>query len=476
MVKRLCHALSLATLATLVVAAGLQCVFLTSGTGVAVLDTFLGRWLSPVAPTLAAVAIALRLASSSRSRVAWLLIALGQASWAFGAFYYAIALWLADPMPYPSAADAGWLVFYLPTLAGVVLLVRDRTPGRTSAVSLLDAAVGALAIAGAGAALAFGPIVDATGGSHLAIATNLAYPLGDLGLLAVIVGGLAMSGWRVSRGWALLMTGYALFAVADTLYLFQIANDTYSGGLLDAGWVLSSAVVALAAVQPWETVRVRAQAWSAFAFPAIFGALAVGVLTYDHFVRVHLLALALSVASLLAVIARMTLIFRENLQMLDASRVEAATDLLTELGNRRRLLVDLGALAPGDEATLVLLDLDGFKNYNDTFGHLAGDALLARLGRRLADAAPAGATAYRLGGDEFCLLARGADRPAEHAVAAADALGSTATASRSRARTASSRSPPRRSTPRRRCAWRTAGCTRRSSAARPPPAARARTS
>ena len=422
MPKRLCHALSRATLAALVVGAVLYCVFLTTGTGVAVLDAFLNRWMSPLAPTLATVAIVLRLFTSARSRLAWLLIALGQASWAFGAFYYAIVLWLAEPMPFPSAADAGWLVFYIPTLAGVVLLVRDRTPGGTNAVSLLDATVGALAIAGVGAAVAFGPIVAATGGSPLAIATNLAYPLGDLGLLAVAVGGLAMSGWRISRGWALLMAGYALFAVSDTLYLFQIANDTYTGGLLDAGWVLSSAVVALAVTQPWTTVRARAQAWGAFAFPAVFGALAIGVLTYDHFARVHLLALALAVASLLAVIARMSLIFRDNLRMLSASRVEAATDALTELGNRRRLLADLDGIAAGEHATLVLLDLDGFKIYNDTFGHLAGDALLARLGRRLADAAPAGATAYRLGGDEFCLLAPGSDRAAEHAVVAASAL------------------------------------------------------
>ena len=441
------------------------------------LDTFLGRWLSPVAPTLAAVAIALRLASSSRSRVAWLLIALGQASWAFGAFYYAIALWLADPMPYPSAADAGWLVFYLPTLAGVVLLVRDRTPGRTSAVSLLDAAVGALAIAGAGAALAFGPIVDATGGSHLAIATNLAYPLGDLGLLAVIVGGLAMSGWRVSRGWALLMTGYALFAVADTLYLFQIANDTYSGGLLDAGWVLSSAVVALAAVQPWETVRVRAQAWSAFAFPAIFGALAVGVLTYDHFVRVHLLALALSVASLLAVIARMTLIFRENLQMLDASRVEAATDLLTELGNRRRLPRrprGAGAGRRGDARAARPRRVQELQRH------------VRPPRRRRAARPPRTPTRGRGAGRR----ARTVSAATSSACSPAAPTGRPSTPSRRRTRSGEHGDGfsitssygvvtiPAEAidSSGRRCAWRTAGCTRRSSAARPPPAARARTS
>ena len=413
----------LVTLVALLTGAGLYCLYLTGGTGVGPLDVFLERWMSPLAPTLAALAIAFRLVTSPRSRVAWALIALGQASWAFGAFYYAIVLWLAEPMPFPSAADAGWIAFYLPTLAGVVLLVRDRTPGSASAVSLLDAAVGAFAIAAAGAALAFAPIVDATGGSPLAIATNLSYPLGDLGLLAVAVAGLALSGWRISRGWALLMAGYALFAVSDTLYLIQIANDTYTGGLLDAGWVLSSAVVALAVVQPWATVRVRTQAWSAFVMPATFGALALAVLVYDHFTRVHVLSLALAAAALCAVIARMSLIFQENLRMLGVSRTEAATDALTELGNRRRLLADLEAIAvDGEDATLVLLDLDGFKSYNDTFGHPAGDALLARLGRRLAAATPAGAAAYRLGGDEFCLLARGSDRAAEHAAAAARAL------------------------------------------------------
>jgi diguanylate cyclase (GGDEF)-like protein len=53
----------------------------------------------------------------------------------------------------------------------------------------------------------------------------------------------------------------------------------------------------------------------------------------------------------------------------------------------------------------VLFDLNGFKAYNDVFGHPAGDALLARLGLRLADAAGPGGRAYRMGGDEFCVLA-----------------------------------------------------------------------
>ncbi len=87
-------------------------------------------------------------------------------------------------------------------------------------------------------------------------------------------------------------------------------------------------------------------------------------------------------------------------------REQALTDPLTGLGNRRRLTADLSETfrraGQGHRAMLLLFDLDGFKHYNDTFGHLAGDALLARMGSKLKDAvAPSGA-AYRLGGDEFC--------------------------------------------------------------------------
>ena len=165
-------------------------------------------------------------------------------------------------MPFPSLADAGWVALYFPTLAGVVLLIRAHTAGHTDSISLLDSAIGALAISAAGAALAFGAIVDATGGSQLAIATNLAYPLGDLAVVAIMVAGLAMAGWRFSRGWIVLMAGIALFAFSDTAYLFQIANDTYQRGIVDAGWLVSAAVVVLAVRQPWAATRVRVQSWS----------------------------------------------------------------------------------------------------------------------------------------------------------------------------------------------------------------------
>lgn len=94
---------------------------------------------------------------------------------------------------------------------------------------------------------------------------------------------------------------------------------------------------------------------------------------------------------------------------------QAMTDPLTGLGNRRKLVVDLQKALPGAAETtpllLALFDLSGFKNYNDSFGHPAGDALLARLGRNLQIAMrERGGEAYRMGGDEFCVIARiGAD-------------------------------------------------------------------
>jgi diguanylate cyclase (GGDEF)-like protein len=113
---------------------------------------------------------------------------------------------------------------------------------------------------------------------------------------------------------------------------------------------------------------------------------------------------------------------RENERLLAASREEALTDALTGLPNRRALVNDLAQLFdPGREAAphlLGLFDLDGFKQFNDTFGHPAGDALLTRLGRRLSDAVADQAKAYRMGGDEFCVLVPFAS--GEDALAVAD--------------------------------------------------------
>ena len=104
------------------------------------------------------------------------------------------------------------------------------------------------------------------------------------------------------------------------------------------------------------------------------------------------------------------------------------TDALTGIPNRRKLKLDLERglkeARPDNPLLLMLFDLNGFKAYNDTFGHPAGDALLVRLASALEIAmTERGGTAYRLGGDEFCILVPAAgDRVAALGAAAAHAL------------------------------------------------------
>src|SRR5881392_3803443 len=113
-------------------------------------------------------------------------------------------------------------------------------------------------------------------------------------------------------------------------------------------------------------------------------------------------------ATSVAVVVRLGISFRENSTLLSALDDDASTDSLTELGNRRKLTIDLEASLRStpdtpDHHIFAIYDLDGFKRYNDTYGHPAGDSLLRRLATALRGAVGALGTAYRLGGDEFCV-------------------------------------------------------------------------
>jgi two-component system, cell cycle response regulator len=115
---------------------------------------------------------------------------------------------------------------------------------------------------------------------------------------------------------------------------------------------------------------------------------------------------------MLAVICRLAVTHHQSRENLIISRRQARTDALTGLGNRLKLLRDLELLRAEEQTAphlLLLFDLDGFKTYNDSYGHPAGDALLRQLGTQLDAAVADEANAYRIGGDEFCVLAPWAD-------------------------------------------------------------------
>jgi diguanylate cyclase (GGDEF)-like protein len=158
--------------------------------------------------------------------------------------------------------------------------------------------------------------------------------------------------------------------------------------------------------------------------PLIAGTMAVGVLVWDHFDTLNRVSVLLAGTTLVVVLVRLAVSFRENLSLVDALRADASTDALTGLANRRELFGDLDSLfARGIDTPHVfaLFDLDGFKTYNDSFGHPAGDALLKRLAVNLDTALDGQGRAYRLGGDEFCVLVRAGETAPRRIVAAAGA-------------------------------------------------------
>jgi diguanylate cyclase (GGDEF)-like protein len=134
----------------------------------------------------------------------------------------------------------------------------------------------------------------------------------------------------------------------------------------------------------------------------LYAVSALSLLIVGQFTAVPWAAAALATVTVLTGMARTSLTVTERLR---ASHEQAMTDDLTGLGNRRRLLDQLGqAIAGGGEVALLLIDLDGFKELNDTLGHDAGDEVLRQLGPRLAETLRTGATLARLGGDEFAVV------------------------------------------------------------------------
>jgi two-component system cell cycle response regulator len=352
-----------------------------------------------------------RAAAIREERVAWLVVGFAIVSWTAADIVWTV-VYADDPnAPYPSIADALWLAWYPASLVALVLLVRSRM--RNARASLwLDGLIGAVATTALAAALAYGPVIHegSAGDLSAAVLTGLAYPVGDLLLLGMVTAIFGLSSWRPGRAWIVLGLGLVLNAVGDAIYLVQTADGTWQeGSWVNALWPASSLLVGLAA---WQPIRLASapkdHSLRVVIVPVVCGVGAVGLLAYDHFSSLNGITVALAAVALLLVLVRTALVFAENQRVLAGSRREAHTDPLTGLGNRRSLMADLeeelGQATPERSVGLVLFDLDGFKEYNDAFGHPAGDGLLVRLGERLADAVHGHGRAYRLGGDEFCVV------------------------------------------------------------------------
>ena len=288
-----------------------------------------------------------------------------------------------------------YLSFYPASYMALLLLARSRTDSFRSSL-WLDGAIAALTVAALVATLAFQPIVDATSGGPAEIAVNLAYPVGDLLLLGLVVAVFGLNGWRPDPVVAPDRRRPGPHGGADGLYLVQSARTSTSRAtLLDVAWPASALLVAVAAWQPARrtiTIQRLADHRRAGGLRPRGGAAArLRPLRARERRGVSLAAWALLLA-----LARMALAFLENQRASATSHAEARTDSLTGLRNRRCLLADLEVSSSwrrcASPRALLLFDLDGFKEYNDAFGHPAGDGLLVRLAARLAEAVGSTAT------------------------------------------------------------------------------------
>ncbi len=355
----------------------------------------------------AALACLLRAFAFERERWAWLLIGLAIGSWGLAEVYWTAFIEGNAEAPYPSPADVGYLLFYPLAYAGLALLVHARA-GQMNWRLWTDGLIAALGTAALGTAFVFDFVAEQATGTPLEVATTLAYPLGDIAMISIVVGVVALTEWRPGRTWGLLLAGLGAMVVADIAYTLQwTAGALPGGGWIEPIYLISAACLGVAVWQPAPaTIRGRGNSdgWRELVIPAIFATVMIGLFTMQAFSTHTSLSTLLWAMTMVAVIVRLALSVRENRALLE----QVQTDPLTGLGNRGRMQVDLEALI--ERATLenpisvVFLDLNGFKRYNDTFGHPSGDALLVRLGTALRATVGEDGTAYRVGGDEFCVL------------------------------------------------------------------------
>jgi diguanylate cyclase (GGDEF)-like protein len=252
-------------------------------------------------------------------------------------------------------------------LVGVAALIGRRL-GRPDRLSWLDGAMGASAVG--------------------ALAVTVGLQTAEVLAAAGAAAALALSRWR--------LTPAVLCGIAGLV-------------LLGAGAAAALAVVPfLVACSREEPPADPGPEFSPVVLTAVlaFAATSMTLLTIGQFADLEIVAVVLAITTVVAGMARAGLTVVDRLH---ASHHQAVTDDLTGLGNRRQLMDRLGASldsaeAAGTEVALLLVDLDGFKELNDTLGHHAGDQVLRQIGPRLAHLLRGDDTLARLGGDEFAVV------------------------------------------------------------------------
>ena len=363
-----------------------------------------------------------------RTRLAWRILAA-----AFGCQLFANTVWwwlesaINTSPPFPSLADVGYLAF-IPVLLGGLFAFPGRPHSRQERFKL---ALDTITVVAGGFMvlwyLVLGPAVTDSGAGFLTVATSIAYPVGDLvlvlGIAKVLLRGPAASSRRPLQ---ILIGGLALFVVADVYYGYIGLHAGFVGGSWpDLFWLSANFLFAVAAGEQHyraghpDRGAQRARSWHVNRLPYVAVGLGYGLLLLiargQGLYPLGGLLVGAVVLTAVVVLRQITAL-RENHELI-------VTDSLTGLANRTQLRVDLErALARsrrnGDQVAVLLLDLDGFKQINDTFGHEVGDDVLVGFADVLRGCIRKIDTSGRLGGDEFAVVLEQVNGPADVTMAA----------------------------------------------------------
>jgi diguanylate cyclase (GGDEF)-like protein len=361
---------------------------------------------------------------SGPSRGAYRLVAIALSVWLTGDVLYDILDKFFGPLGDVTPSDALWLSGYPFVVAGLIKLVRLRAPGRQRD-GMLDAAAMTTVVA-----WLFWQFLILPAAEHqdlsLSMFVGAAYPFGDVMLFAATA--ILVFAPGSTRGPArYLVAALALTLIGDvTISLLPVLfpamsrgvqADRFDGVLLVANSFLAAAVVhrdAAKVAEPEDSttqqrlhpVRVVFLGIALVVLPTV-----TGLHSFGSFVsRASLL---ISIAMLTTfILVRFVFVVREQERIKAALAHQAEHDQLTGLANRAALRADLELelfRASGFGPVIFYMDLNGFKQINDRYGHAAGDLILVEFARRLTSTIRPADTAARLGGDEFVVLATGVD-------------------------------------------------------------------